>query len=177
MNRISLFLLLVAVLAANSIAAASVAPYILTPPAPASPRINGASVFGVRPGSPFLFTIAATGDRPMTFSAQDLPEGLKLDPATGRITGALATKGEHLVMLGAKNSVGSVEKKFRIVCGGQIALTPPMCWSRAASPTTAGLTSTSMTSGRTIATQRTRRFKGRFATRTVSSCRTRAFPT
>ena len=38
---------------------------ILTPPAPAAPRINGARVFGVRPGHPFLFTIAATGERPM----------------------------------------------------------------------------------------------------------------
>src|SRR5476649_2347817 len=71
------------------------APYILTPPAPATPRINGASVFVVRPGSPFLYTIPATGERPMKFSAKNLPKGLKLDPATGRITGALAKKGEH----------------------------------------------------------------------------------
>src|SRR5437868_351746 len=133
MNRIAFSLLSIALLAANAIAAPaaapSVEPYILTPPAPASPRINGASVFGVRPGSPFLFTIAATGDRPMSFSAQNLPQGLKLDPATGRITGTLAMKGEHSVMLRAKNSRGSVEKKFRIVCGDQIALTPPMGWN------------------------------------------------
>ena len=65
------------------------APYILTPPAPATPRINGPDVFGVRPGSPFLYTIPATGDRPMTFSAKNLPAGLKLDSQTGRITGSL----------------------------------------------------------------------------------------
>src|SRR5882724_3918781 len=59
-----------------------VAPYILTPPAPATPRINGPDVFGVRPGSPFLYTIPATGDRPMTFSADNLPRGLKLDSET-----------------------------------------------------------------------------------------------
>ena len=47
---------------------AFVPPYILTPAAPATPRINGANVFGVRPGSPFLFTIPATGERPMEFS-------------------------------------------------------------------------------------------------------------
>ena len=40
---------------------AVIAPYILTPPAPATPRINGPDVFGVRPGSPFLYTIPATG--------------------------------------------------------------------------------------------------------------------
>ena len=108
---------------------ASVAPYVLTPAAPATPRINGASVFGVRPGSPFLFTIPATGERPMKFSAKKLPRGLKLDAKTGRITGALKTKGEYTVTLRAKNSLGTAEKKFRIVCGDQIALTPPMGWN------------------------------------------------
>jgi alpha-galactosidase len=108
---------------------APVAPYILTPPAPATPRINGADVFGVRPGSPFLFTIPATGERPMKFSAKNLPRGLKLDSKTGRITGALKNKGEFTVSLYAKNSLGTTEKKFRIVCGDQIALTPPMGWN------------------------------------------------
>ena len=106
-----------------------VAPYILTPPAPATPRINGASVFGVRPGSPFLFTIPATGERPMKFSAKNLPRGLVLDTATGRITGALKEKGEFLVTLRGENSLGAAEKAFRIVCGDQIALTPPMGWN------------------------------------------------
>ena len=46
---------------------------ILTPPAPATPRINGPNIFGVRPGSLFLYTIPATGDRPMTFSVENLP--------------------------------------------------------------------------------------------------------
>jgi len=68
-------------------------PYILTPPAPREPRINGPRVFGVRPGSPFLFTIPATGDRPMTFGAEGLPEVLTLDAETGRISGVLAAAG------------------------------------------------------------------------------------
>jgi alpha-galactosidase len=108
---------------------AFVAPYILTPPAPATPRINGAGVFGVRPGSPFLYTIAATGDRPMTFSADHLPRGLKLDSTTGHIAGTLKKKGEFIVTLRAKNSLGAAEKQFRIVVGDQIALTPPMGWN------------------------------------------------
>jgi alpha-galactosidase len=106
-----------------------VTPYILTPPAPPTPRINGAGVFGVRPGSTFLFIIAATGDRPLTFSAKGLPKGLKLDAQTGRITGELEKKGEYAVTLRAKNALGRTEKKFRIVCGDQIALTPPMGWN------------------------------------------------
>jgi alpha-galactosidase len=106
-----------------------VAPYILTPPAPTTPRINGPDVFGVRPGSPFLYTIPATGDRPMTFSVTNLPRGLKLDSKTGRITGKLKKKGETVVTLVAKNALGKAEKKFRVVCGDQIALTPPMGWN------------------------------------------------
>ena len=40
-------------------------PYILTPLPSAKPRINSSKVFGVRPGSPFQYLVAATGDRPM----------------------------------------------------------------------------------------------------------------
>ena len=108
---------------------APVAPYLLTPAAPPTPRINGANVFGVRPGSPFLFTIPATGDRPMEFSAANLPSGLTVDHKTGRITGTLQSKGEFIVTLGAKNALGAAEKRFRIVCGDTIALTPPMGWN------------------------------------------------
>jgi alpha-galactosidase len=102
---------------------------ILTPPASPKPRINGAEVFGVRPGSPFLFTIAATGNRPMTFAADDLPACLQLDPQTGRITGTLDKAGEYVVTLHAKNSLGAANRTFKIVVGDKIALTPPMGWN------------------------------------------------
>ena len=65
----------------------------------------------------------------MKFSADNLPKGLKLDSATGRITGVLKRKGEYTVMLRAKNSLGTAEKQLRIVCGDRIALTPPMGWN------------------------------------------------
>ena len=102
---------------------------ILTPPAPVTPRINGPSIFGVRPGSPFLFSIPATGDRPMEFSADNLPKGLAVDAASGQITGSLKKKGEYQVVLRAKNSHGTAEKKFRIAVGETISLTPPMGWN------------------------------------------------
>ena len=104
-------------------------PYILTPASSPKPRINGASVFGVRPGSPFQFRVAATGDRPMSFSAKGLPAGLKIDSKTGIITGKLSKAGTFIVALAAKNAKGTAEKKLRIVCGDQIALTPPMGWN------------------------------------------------
>jgi alpha-galactosidase len=102
---------------------------ILTPkPAPA-PRVNGPVVFGVRPGSPFLYSIPATGTRPLAFAADGLPVGLRLDPATGRITGVLSQRGEYRVTLRARNALGTSAKPFRIVVGDEIALTPPMGWN------------------------------------------------
>ncbi len=102
---------------------------VLTPPSPRSPRINGAKVFGVRPGSPFLFTIPATGDRPMTFTADDLPKGLRLDPSSGQITGGLGVPGTHIVKLKAKNALGTDKRAFKVVCGQVLALTPHMGWN------------------------------------------------
>jgi alpha-galactosidase len=94
-----------------------------------APQINGPNVFGARPGSEFLYTIPATGDRPLRFDAEGLPKGLALDSSSGRITGRLKKKGEYAVVLRASNAAGSAEKAFRIVAGEQLALTPPMGWN------------------------------------------------
>ncbi|MBC7846682.1 MAG: NPCBM/NEW2 domain-containing protein [Flavobacterium sp.] len=104
-------------------------PYILTPAPKAEPKITGAKVFGVRPGSPFQFLVTATGDRPMTFSATGLPAGLKINTQTGLITGKLSKGGTSIVTLEAKNTKGKFQRKLRIECGDQIALTPPMGWN------------------------------------------------
>jgi len=105
------------------------APEIRTPPASHAPRINGPTVFGVRPAHPFLYHIPATGDRPMEFSAENLPSGLTLDPKTGNIAGAISQNGEYEVTLHAGNSQGVSGQKFKIVVGENIALTPPMGWN------------------------------------------------
>jgi alpha-galactosidase len=102
---------------------------ILTPAPSPKPRLTGAKIFGVRPEHPFLFTVTATGDRPMTFSAKDLPKGLKLDEQSGRITGQLSKAGEYTVTLTAKNKQGNDSRKFKIVVGEQIGLTPAMGWN------------------------------------------------
>ena len=104
-------------------------PAALTPLPPPAPRINGPSVLGVRPDAPLLYTIPATGDRPMQFSVANLPPGLSLDVVTGRITGSVKERGEYKVVLEAKNSQGTSAKPFRIVIGDKIALTPPMGWN------------------------------------------------
>jgi len=112
----------------NSIFAQSV-PVSLTPPASPVPRINGPAVFGVRPGSPVLYNIPASGTRPIKFEAENLPGELILDAATGGITGTLKSRGEYAINLKATNQFGSAQKKFTIIVGDRIALTPPMGWS------------------------------------------------
>jgi len=104
-------------------------PYILTPKPSAEPKITGARVFGVRPGSPFQYLVTATGDRPMTFSASGLPKGLKINLQTGLITGKLSKVGTCVVTLQATNAKGISQRKLRIECGDRIALTPPMGWN------------------------------------------------
>lgn len=102
---------------------ASLGPILTPAPAP-EPRINGAKVFGVRPGRPVLYTIAATGRRPMMFSASNLPAGLRLDEKNGRISGAIAERGTYRVLLSAENALGRAERELRIVVGDEICLTP-----------------------------------------------------
>ncbi len=102
---------------------------VLTPEPSPRPRINGAGIFGARPGWPVLFTIPATGERPMTISASKLPPGLKLDPQTGQISGVLKDRGVYQVKLRAKNAIGKTERTLKIVSGDKSALTPPMGWN------------------------------------------------
>ncbi|HVU33446.1 MAG TPA: NPCBM/NEW2 domain-containing protein [Opitutaceae bacterium] len=102
---------------------------ILTPPPPPAPRLNGPTVYGCRPGHPFLYRIPTTGRRPIRFIAANLPSTLRLDPATGIITGVAPAWGTYEVALTARNRSGTATRTFRIVSGDTIALTPPMGWN------------------------------------------------
>lgn len=103
--------------------------YILTPTSAKVPQINSARVFGATPGYPFLYTIAATGKRPMQFSAESLPEGLSVDPKTGMITGMVTRRGTYAITLRAKNNFGEGKTILTAKIGDTIALTPPMGWN------------------------------------------------
>lgn len=104
-------------------------PYILTPPVSASPKINGAKIFGVRPGSPFLFKIPATGKGKLLYSVENLPEGLQVNKNTGIITGTLKNEGEYKMTFVVKNLIGIDKRAFTVKCGNLLALTPPMGWN------------------------------------------------
>ena len=104
-------------------------PYILTPPAPATPRYNGPLVFGVRPGSPVIFRLAFSGEKPMTYKVEGLPEGVVLDPEKGVLSGSVKEEGDYPLVFTATNAKGSTSASFTLKVGAQIALTPPMGWN------------------------------------------------
>jgi alpha-galactosidase len=103
--------------------------YILTPVAGDKPAIHSPKVFGTTPGNPFLYPVAASGSRPMYFSADHLPEGLLIDSVTGIIDGKISRKGNYEIILRAKNNHGKDERNLTIRIGDTIALTPPMGWN------------------------------------------------
>jgi alpha-galactosidase len=66
----------------------------------------------------------------MQFAVRRLPAGLTLDKNTGIISGTSpARPGDYTVTLQAKNSHGAAERRFKIVVGDTLALTPPMGWN------------------------------------------------
>ncbi len=102
---------------------------VLTPKAPLTPKINGPKIYGVRPGHDFLYKIPVTGQRPMNYTVSDLPEGLKLNLNTGVISGKVSKPGRYEILLTASNKLEKSSRKFTIVVGDEIALTPPLGWN------------------------------------------------
>ena len=103
---------------------------LLTPRAGPKPRINGPTVYGCRPGRPFLYRMPCTGERPIRFAADELPAGLTLDRDSGIIGGTTPNRvGEYPVTLTATNRHGAARRCFKIIVGDQLALTPPMGWN------------------------------------------------
>ncbi len=102
---------------------------VLTPPEREEPRINGADIWGVRPGHPVIFRVATSGVRPMKFTAKGLPDGVMLDDR-GVLRGvAPATPGNYDIEVTAENSKGKATRTIRLAVGDTLALTPPMGWN------------------------------------------------
>lgn len=93
------------------------------------PVINSPGITGNYPGTPFLFYIPTSGQRPLEWEVENLPKGLKLNPQTGVISGKISRKGKYTVTLKAKNALGSDKKNLVIQIGDKLLLTPPMGWN------------------------------------------------
>ena len=89
------------------------------------PKINNASAFGASAGKPLLIRICASGKRPMTYGAENLPDGLVLE--NGIITGKVDADGEYEIKLVCENELGRCEKNITLEIGeGKVQLTPLM---------------------------------------------------
>ena len=102
---------------------------VLTPKPGPQPRLNGPTIYGCRPGNPFLYRIPAQGVRPMKFTLSGLPAGLKVDETTGVISGKNPSTGTYTVTIRAKNTHGTDTRTLRIVSGETLSLTPSMGWN------------------------------------------------
>jgi alpha-galactosidase len=93
-----------------------------------APRFNGARIVGIYPHTPLIYSLAVSGERPVSFAAKNLPRGLALNPQTGILSGSLAKPGKYRFAAIAKNSLGQSSARMEIICGDTLALTPPMGW-------------------------------------------------
>ena len=103
--------------------------YVLTPAAPATPRFNGAPVYGVRPGSPVIYRFPVSGEKPMKFTCDDLPEGLQLTES-GVLSGKTDKPAILTFTVVAENAKGKASQEFTLKVGADmIGQTPPMGWN------------------------------------------------
>lgn len=87
------------------------------------PLINTPSVYGGSPKKPILFRIPVAGQRPITYGAIHLPEGLTLNENI--ISGSVETEGLYEITLTAENALGKAEKNITFeIKRDQVLLTP-----------------------------------------------------
>ena len=54
-----------------------------------APLFNGALVVGIRPATPFLYTLAVSGTRPTKYAVRNLPSGLRFNASSGIVSGSI----------------------------------------------------------------------------------------
>lgn len=104
-------------------------PVIDLSPDPASPHINGPAAVGVFPGTPLIWAVPVTGQRPLAFSVKGLPKGVAFDRSTGTFTGSLTKAGDYRVRVRVGNAAGHDEATVHLIAGRTLVLTPPMGWN------------------------------------------------
>lgn len=106
----------VTITATNSAGSAS-ATLALSSVSPA-PVISSATNASATVGNRFAFRVTAENS-PTSFSANNLPSGLKLNAITGDITGTPKSAGSYTVKLTARNATGSGTMSLKIKVAGK----------------------------------------------------------
>ena len=80
------------------------------------PRITSETAIRATLGLPFLYEITANGAG-NAYAATGLPDGLRLNPATGAISGIPTQSGDHTIALAVTNPDGSAQATLRLTVG------------------------------------------------------------
>jgi alpha-galactosidase len=103
--------------------------YQLTPKAPAIPRVNGALISAARVGSPYLYRLPVSGEKPFKFIVKNLPIGLSFNPQTQVISGIVNRAGNYKINIFVENTAGKCKATHIIRIGESCIITPPMGWN------------------------------------------------
>ena len=66
-------------------------------------------------GNAYSADLSATGTKPITWSAANLPDGLMIDERTGHISGTSLMSGTFSPVITIKNSIKTVSKKMKLI--------------------------------------------------------------
>jgi hypothetical protein len=88
-------------------------------PTPSVPRLTSATTVYANQGNPFRLLLEATHE-PVAFTADGLPDGLRLDQRTGLVQGTPDEKGQFTVATTAGNAAGTASGSLNLTVG-----TPP----------------------------------------------------
>lgn len=94
--------------------------------------ITSAITAFAQPGTPFQYTITASGGTaPITFDAAPLPDGLSVDAVSGRIWGTPAAAGTFTITMEAANSAGTFSRVLLLTVTPDPPPVPIDTWRRA----------------------------------------------
>lgn len=93
-----------------------------------APAFQGASFIGYRPQTPVSIYFSITGQKPIDIKIANLPAGWQLNE-DGSVSGMAGDTGTYELTVFAKNEKGQSERKYSIVIGDKLCLTPPLGWN------------------------------------------------
>ena len=96
----------------------------ISKPFEGAPKINLPRLIGASRGKPMIIRIATVGERPLSFTAENLPEGLTLE--NNVISGIAPADGLYKFCVTAKNALGEYTKEITLEVSERCLLLTPL---------------------------------------------------